>query len=84
MALKQKVQIVDRETGTEPLALFVQDIEALSASFKRLEGTRLSRKLLVALIKDDTGVTKEMINKVLDSLTELEKTYLKPKKGAKG
>lgn len=75
-------KIFDDETGLETgVELVAQHIERISATLSKIESSRATRKLIVALLNDDTRLGKSQIDLILDSLESLERKYLKPKKG---
>lgn len=77
------MRVVD-ENGMEMFPeIFIGTIEKISESIKKFRSTRATDRLVVALIADQTRMTKKEIQKVIDSLADLEKNYLKPKKEKK-
>lgn len=63
------------DAGVEILAQSIVDI---SEGMKRINASRLSRRALVVLIKDATGVPIKTIETVLNGLSGLQATYVKP------
>jgi len=79
--MKKTLRVIDKETGEEVGAeIIAQQIEEISKAMARFEKSRVTRKLLVALIHDDTKIGKNQIEIILDSFEFLERRYLKPKK----
>lgn len=78
-------RIVMATDQKEPIGVEIIEgsIVSIAASMKRIDATRLSRKALLILISKDTGLGTGAVNAVLNSLSDLERTYLKPKKGNK-
>lgn len=75
-----QVKKVDKETeNTNAIELIERAIVEISASMKRINATRLSRRALVTLISDDAKLGKGIVETVLNSLEQLEATYLKKK-----
>lgn len=74
---KQKVEIENpNEIATKVIADSIVDI---AQSMKKLSSTRLSRDAIVVLIQDESGYGKNMINRILDNLENLEALWLKKK-----
>lgn len=63
----------------DPELDLAEAIRQISKSFEKLSASGLNRKGIIALIHDHTKLGKRTISDVLDSLTELEKKYCKPK-----
>ena len=75
-----RAKIVAKE-GEElpPVEIMAKAILDISESMKTLANSRLSRRAVIALIHDGTGLPKNKITLVLDSLESLERDWLKPK-----
>ncbi len=56
-----------------------RSIVTISEAMARMNRTRVSRKLIVALIQDDTKFGKGIIETILNSFEQLEVRYLKKK-----
>lgn len=79
--MKKSVKIFDNETGLETGAeLVAQHIEKISKAIDKIDKSKASRKLIVALIQDDIKIGKHSIEAVLDSLDSLATWYLKVRK----
>lgn len=59
--------------------LMVKAVERISVSMRKLTESRVHRDLILALIHEDTKLSKKIIGQVLDSWGDLERKYLKPK-----
>jgi hypothetical protein len=79
MATKKKLVVTKNEEAEVPFEVMQQAIVDIAESMRRLSETRVSRRLILALVKDNTGISKEVIGTVLDSLEHLERVYLKPR-----
>lgn len=55
------------------------DFERIADGMKAINSTRLTRKALVALIHDQSKVSKNTIEIVLNNLQDLEHDWLKPR-----
>jgi len=62
----------------KPAELIADAVVRIAASMKELDSTRLTRRALVALIHDHSGVAKKTIGIVLNNLSALEDIWLKP------
>lgn len=80
MAKKKTIKVVENPTDIRDeesqFEVMTTAIESIAESMRLIEKTRMSRKMLVVLIHDHTGIYKTTINNVLDSMAGLEKTYL--------
>jgi hypothetical protein len=61
-----------------PVEVIATSIVQISDAMKAINNTRLTRKAVVALIHDHSKLPKKTIEIVLNNLSELEKTWLKP------
>ena len=66
-----------------PTEVIAAQIEEISAAMQKIEAGRLTTRALVLLIAADTGLGRGIVETVLISIKDLEKTFLKPKKGVK-
>lgn len=66
-----------------PVEIIAQSIETIAEGMKKLNSTRLTRRALVILLAEQSHVNRGDVIKVLDSLDQLEKTWLKPKESKK-
>lgn len=62
-----------------PVEIIAQSIEAIAAGMKKLNSTRLTKRALIILIAEHSHVNRGDVSRVLESLEDLEKTWLKPK-----
>lgn len=62
-----------------PVEVLAEEIAKISAAMKRMNETRLTRDAIVALIHDNSRVSKSIIKIVLNNLDSLEATWLKKK-----
>lgn len=63
-----------------PAETIAAAIVKISESMRAISATRLSRKAIVALIHDQSKVSKRTIEIVINNLEELESFWLKPQK----
>lgn len=77
--------MVAKESG--PVELSAEDARQLAESIRKIDkaakdfiASGLSRKALVVLLNDSTGVAKRDINFILDGLESLGATYLEGSK----
>lgn len=75
-----RVSVLQDPEKPVPFEVMASSIEQIGSALHKIEETRVSKKLVLALVKDHTGLSKAIIEKVLNSYEELEKTYLKPRK----
>ncbi len=78
--MKTKISLKQPEP---PIAaeLLAQSIVEIAEGMRRVNASRLSRSALVTLIADRSRVARRQIEAVLNNLDELERIWLKPKKG---
>ena len=60
----------------QPPSVIADSILEISDAMRRLTSTRLSRRAIIALVYDDTKVSKRTIELVINSLENLEKNWL--------
>ena len=75
----KKIKITQDEANPIPQEVVAGAIVKIAEAMDAIEQTRLSRKAIIALIADDTGLGKGTIKTVLESLEGMEKSWLKPK-----
>lgn len=91
MSATKKVKVISNETDSslvdwvdgiestpQNVEIMAESIQTIANAMKKLSQTRLSRRALVILLKDQTGLGIREIDLILDSLTELEETWLTP------
>lgn len=78
--MSKKIVVTKNEADEFAIEVMERAIVDISESLRRIEKTRVTRKMIVALIKDNIGYSKSVIETVLNSLENLEKNYLKGKK----
>lgn len=79
--MNQKVKVFKKDIQSEvPLVWIAEHVEKISTVMQSLQQTRVTDKLIIALVHDQTKIGKTEIEAVLKSLSNLDKTYLKPKK----
>lgn len=74
-------KVTQREGEPEvPAEIIAQSIKRIADSTRRMRGSGLTQRAILALLKDATGMNKSEIERVLTGLESLEKLYLtKPK-----
>lgn len=63
-----------------PAEVIASSIVDIASAMKTLNATRLTRKAIIALIHEHSGVARKTIEIVLNNLEALEDTWLKPAK----
>lgn len=61
-----------------PAEIIASAIVQIGNAARAINSTRLSRKALVALVHDQSKVSKKTIDIVINNLADLEKDWLKP------
>lgn len=78
---KSKIKIIQPDDmELVPVEVLAQSIKKLGYVHKSLQDNGLSERAILLLIHDLTGLAKRDIKAVLNSLGDLEKTYLKQTK----
>ena len=69
-----------KQNPEQPIAaeIIAQAIVQIADGMRQLNATRLSRKAVVALIQDQSKLSKKTIEIVLNNLADLEHDWLKP------
>lgn len=82
----QTITVKSNEENPEPVELIAQAVIDIAAAFKRLENSRVKKRVIVLLLKDMThGIGITEIETILDAVPKLETYFLKqvPKAGGK-
>lgn len=69
---------VDIRNEIKAMRAIADSIVHVSECMKELKNTRLKEETIITLISDGSGIGKKTVKKVLDSMNELERIYLKP------
>ena len=72
-------RVVQKEGEEVPVEVLASAITAIAAGMERVNKSRLTRRALVILLNAETKVPFYAIEKVLNGLDDLEKTYCKPR-----
>lgn len=76
---KKKLVVEKNPEDIIPFVVMERSIVAIGESMARINKTRVTRRMIVALIWDDCKIGKGIIETVLDSFEQLEARYLKKK-----
>ncbi len=71
----EKVKVVQDDAAPVEKEVLAQAIVDISAALKKLRASGLNERAILALVKDDTGISKAEVKRVLDSLAGLRRTY---------
>lgn len=74
--MKNKLVVKQDPENELPFEVMAKSIAQIGESLAKIQKTRVTRKLIVALIADDTKQPKNRINLILDSYEQLESIYL--------
>ena len=77
----KKAKIVQEEGQEIPAEIIAQSIVKIAKSMEAIGKTRLTRKALVALIYDQSKISKRTIELVLNNLEAMEQVWLKKPQG---
>lgn len=72
-----KIEVVQNPENKVPAKVLAQEIVNIGQAMKHLTGAKLKREAIVTLVKDRTGIHKTVIERVLSSLENLERDWLK-------
>lgn len=73
----QKITIKVSEENPEPLELIAKSIVDIAEAIEKINNSKLSRRTVVLILQDATGITQREINMILDLAPKLRSTYLK-------
>lgn len=76
MPKKTVAKVVQNQEQPIETSVLAKAIVDIGAAAKRLSQSGLNRKAVVLLIAHDAGVSQSAVKAVLDSLTNLQATYL--------
>jgi hypothetical protein len=77
MKMPAKIAITKDPQDPQPLEIMERAIVDVAEGARKLLGTRLNKRAVLTLLKDDTGLPKSTIERVLDSAAQLDKNFLK-------
>jgi len=75
----RKLKVEKNPEDNIPFEVMERSLVQISESMSKINKTRISKKMIVALIQDDTKLGKGIIETVLNSFETLEAQYLKKK-----
>jgi hypothetical protein len=75
----QKIRVKRAEIDPVPFEVLEQEILGIAEGMRRINATRVSRRAVVALIHDNSGIAKRTIEVVIANLENFEGNWLKPK-----
>lgn len=72
-----RTPVTVKNDGDKPVSkeILAEAIVRISESLLKLRKSGLNDKAIIALVKDDTGISKAQIQVTLDSLAHLSKSY---------
>jgi hypothetical protein len=75
--MKRAAEVFVKKSETEPetTEILASAITNVSESLTRLRKSGLNERAILALVKDDTGLSKACVKRVLDSLGSLRRMY---------
>jgi len=76
--MKPKITVKLNEQNPEPQEIIAESIIEISAAMKKINASRLKRRVIVTLIQAESGLGKGAIELVLNNLDSLESIWLKP------
>lgn len=74
---KQTITVKTDEENPQPVEIIAQSIIDISNAFQKINESRLNRRALVLLIRDQTNLGMNEINLVLNIVPKLKDIYLK-------
>ena len=76
-----KVHVLQRPNAEIPVEVLATSIKEIAEGMKVFNKANLNRRALLVLLRDATALPMSDINKVLESLEQLDQLFLKQKKG---
>lgn len=74
------IKVTQPEEGQQvPVEIIAQSIVEIAAGMARINTSRLNRRAVVILLNAETKVPQYQIERVLNSMGDLEKTYCNPR-----
>ncbi len=74
------IRVTQPEEGQQvPVEIIAQSIVEIAAGMARINTSRLNRRAVLVLLQAETKVPQYMIERVLNSISDLEKTYCNAK-----
>ena len=78
-AKQPSVKVIQDKEVPVPAKVIAAEIVVIADGMRQLNSTRLTRRAIIALIHDNSGLAKGTIEIVLNNLESLEETWLKKK-----
>jgi hypothetical protein len=80
--MKKEKEVIVKQNSESPIAveIIAQSIVKISECAKSLQNSGLSERAILLLLRDASGVGMSDIKSVLDSMSQLERLYLRGKK----
>lgn len=76
--MKMSKQVVVKQPEKPiPTEVLADSIKAIAEGMRKMNASSLSRRGLLVLLKDYSGVSMNEIDRVLDCLSQLDKRYCK-------
>ena len=73
-----KIKVVQKENAEPiPTEIIAQSIKEIAEGMKALKSSRLTKRAVLVLVRDSCNESLATIERVLNSLEDLERTYLK-------
>lgn len=76
-AKTKTITVKVNEQNPEPLEILAKAIIDLSDGLNKTLDSKLTKRAIVALLKDSTGLPKGEIETILNAISELKKAYTK-------
>lgn len=79
---KPRVRVVQPDEPAQRVTyeILATAVRELAQGVKKLRASPLNDRAIILLLHDTTGISKRDIQSMLDSMENLERTYLKPGK----
>lgn len=74
------LKVKRNEENPEPIEIIAQSIIDIAEGMKKINESKLNRRALIVLLKDQTGLPGRDINLVLNSLAALKDDFIKSEK----
>lgn len=72
----KKIEVVQNKDEPVPAKILAESIRRVADSNRQMRTAGLTRRAIVTLLHDSSKVSKTEIERILDSLDDLEKNYL--------
>lgn len=78
--MSRRLEVVQVEEDEVPFTVLATSVRDLAVMGKKIINSPISLDVVVIIMAEKTGIHRRDVRKILETLPDLEKMFLKPKK----